>query len=76
MKLLLLAGLIVFVVMWLQRPKDRPLPGGPARQPRLATEPMLPCAQCGVHAPSSEMLHDATGRAYCCEEHRSLHAAR
>jgi hypothetical protein len=37
---------------------------------------MLPCAQCGVHAPSSEMLRDAAGRAYCCEEHRRLHAAR
>jgi uncharacterized protein len=76
MKLLLLVGLIVFLLMWLQRPKASGLSRGDARQAQLANEPILPCAACGLHAPASEMLFDAAGRAYCCDEHRRLHAAR
>jgi uncharacterized protein len=76
MKFLLLAGVIVLVLMWLQRPKQSELSGGRAQRGQLANEPILPCTECGLHAPSSEMLFDGAGRAYCCEEHRRLHATR
>jgi uncharacterized protein len=75
MKLLLLVAFIALVVMWLSRPKQVRRPPQPS-QPRIANEPILPCAECGVHAPASEMLMDAAGKAYCCEEHRSRHAVR
>jgi uncharacterized protein len=76
MKFVLLAGLIVLALMWLQRPKGKDLPGGASGQRRLASEAMLACTDCGLHAPASEMLFDAARRAYCCEEHRRRHAAR
>lgn len=81
MKLLLLIACIVLALMWLSRPKQikpsarQAQPSRPPR-PRIANEPILPCAECGMHAPASEMLTDAAGKAYCCEEHRSRHAAR
>ncbi|PLZ01624.1 deaminase [Burkholderia sp. WAC0059] len=38
-------------------------------------EPMVRCAECGVHAPRSESLAVA-GQSFCCEEHAQRHAAR
>jgi uncharacterized protein len=76
MKLLVLIGVIVLALMWLSRPKQRGLDRGSMRQRQLRDESIVPCAQCGLHAPASEMLIDTAGRAYCCEEHRRLHAAR
>jgi uncharacterized protein len=55
-----------------QRPSDA-APGAPAPDPG-ASERMLPCAHCGVHAPASEMIV-ARGRHYCRAEHRDADAA-
>ena len=35
-------------------------------------EPMVQCFQCRIHFPASEALADASGRLFCCEEHRSV----
>lgn len=37
------------------------------------SEPMLQCAHCGVHVPSSEALRSGA-RAYCCSAHRDADA--
>lgn len=69
-------ALIVLVVLWLlrtnkPRAKTDAAPRSNAEQER--GEAMLQCAHCGVHLPASEALLDPAGRAYCSEEHRSLH---
>ena len=54
--------------------------GGAAGGARAATqalpEPMVRCAECGVHAPRSESLTTATGPSFCCDQHARQYAAR
>ena len=42
--------------------------------PRLA-EPMIRCADCGVHAPKSDSVTVA-GDTFCCAAHAQRHSAR
>lgn len=42
--------------------------------PRLA-EPMIRCAECGVHAPKSDSIVVA-GDTFCCAAHAKRHGAR
>jgi uncharacterized protein len=42
--------------------------------PQLA-DPLIRCAQCGVHTPRSESIV-AAGERFCCTEHARRHAAR
>lgn len=44
---------------------------GPAALP----EAMVRCAECGVHAPVSEML-TVDGQRFCCRDHAARYAAR
>jgi len=63
--LLILAIIVIyFVVKGLAR-KRRERAGPPP------SEPMVPCAHCGVNLPRSEAI-EATGRFFCSEEHRRL----
>ncbi|SAL19071.1 pyrimidine deaminase [Caballeronia terrestris] len=39
------------------------------------TDPLVRCAQCGVHTPSSESLVVA-GKRFCCSDHAHRYAAR
>jgi len=48
---------------------------GGTRQPASLPEPMVRCAECGVHAPRSESV-SAAGQSFCCNEHARQHAAR
>jgi uncharacterized protein len=50
-------------------------PGGRARPAAALPEPMVRCAECGVHAPRSESVSLA-GESFCCNEHARQHAAR
>jgi len=54
--------------------------GAAANGARAATqalpEPMVRCAECGVHAPRSESLTTATGPSFCCDQHARQYAAR
>ncbi|MFT4069993.1 PP0621 family protein [Paraburkholderia sp.] len=43
-------------------------------QPQLA-EPMIRCAECGVHAPKSDSVSVA-GQTFCCAAHAQRHGAR
>lgn len=70
MKFLLLL-LAVIVLLWLVRSSLRP----PARppDPHSATgrpQPMLVCAQCGVHLPQTEAL-PGRGGVFCGAAHRA-----
>lgn len=80
MKALLWAVVGFLVVMWLLRGKaaigDGPARRGPAGGANRESEPMVQCAYCGVHMPSSEAITASTGVAFCTEEHRLRHAAR
>jgi uncharacterized protein len=73
MKLLLLVALGVVLYYVLRAPRVRSS-GGPAA-PRDGDAPALPqamvrCPVCSVHLPRSDALPGASGRLYCCHEHR------
>jgi uncharacterized protein len=70
MKFLLLL-LAVIVLLWLVRSSLRPPPRRP--DPRAAPgrpQPMLVCAQCGVHLPRTEAL-PGRGGVFCGAAHRA-----
>jgi uncharacterized protein len=82
-KLLLLLAIGLLVVAWLMRgSKSLQSPKSSSESarrddaramPSREGEPMVPCAQCGIHIPVSESVVDAEGTAYCSDEHRRLH---
>ncbi|MFM0100338.1 PP0621 family protein [Paraburkholderia nemoris] len=49
-------------------------PDAPQAQPQLA-EPMIRCAECGVHAPKSDSVVVA-GQPFCSTAHAQRHGAR
>lgn len=46
-----------------------------AKAPGQLAEPMIRCAQCGVHAPKSESVLVA-GQTFCSHDHAQRYAAR
>jgi uncharacterized protein len=67
--------LAVFVLLWLLRggtSRRTPPPGGPAGGPGPTPQPMLACAQCGVHLPRDEAL-PGRGGIFCGEPHRAAY---
>ena len=48
--------------------------GAAASAPQLA-DPLIRCAQCGVHTPRSESIVVA-GQRFCCADHARHHASR
>jgi uncharacterized protein len=51
-------------------------PGGArGTAPRLLAEPMIRCAECGVHAPQSDSVSSG-GEVFCCSDHAQRYAAR
>jgi len=67
--------LILGVALFLLLGKGRGARSGrrEAPPPAQSPEPMVSCAYCGLHIPSSESLL-TEGRHYCGEEHRRLDA--
>ncbi|AKM42414.1 pyrimidine deaminase [Burkholderia contaminans FFH2055] len=49
--------------------------GRPNRDARALPEPMVRCAECGVHAPKGDAVA-AGGEYFCSAEHAQRHAAR
>ncbi|MDR5855433.1 PP0621 family protein [Caballeronia sp. LZ062] len=49
--------------------------GAARRDPPQLADPLVRCAQCGVHTPTSESIV-AAGQQFCCAEHARRHAAR
>ena len=74
MKFLLLV-LAVFVLFWLLRGSVRrargPRPPAPS-SPSEATQPMLSCAQCGLHLPRDDAL-PGRGGVFCGAAHRAAY---
>lgn len=61
---------LVVLVIWAWR-SGRPRGASPSRRTDARRpERMVQCARCRVHFPSSEALADASGRLFCCDEHR------
>lgn len=63
-------------VWWFFRPRRRVPPPQRAAPPPAAraivqAEPMVDCAHCGLHLPTSEALRDTQARLYCSTEHRA-----
>jgi uncharacterized protein len=74
---LLLWLAVGLLVVWLMRKKTLGAPNAFRPKPRRnEIESMIQCAHCGVHIPVSESVVDASGRAFCSEEHSRLHAKR
>ena len=69
--ILFLVGVVV--LLWLLRKTTtrRPPPPGP-RAPAQAPQPMLACAQCGVHLPRDEAL-PGRGGVFCGDAHRAAY---
>jgi uncharacterized protein len=49
-------------------------PGASGGAPQLP-DPLVRCAECGVHTPNSEAVV-AAGHRFCCADHARRHAAR
>ena len=76
MKYLLVALLVVAVMYWLGRLRDRG-PGSHSDKGRSPQgEPMRQCAHCGAHFPESEAVHSPSGRVFCSEQHRLKHGGQ
>jgi len=76
MKLLLWVLLIAAVIWILRKKATVASAAAPGRRSISAPEPMVVCAHCGIHFPSSEAVVDASGAAFCSDEHRRLHTFR
>jgi uncharacterized protein len=68
--------LVVMLVIWAFR--DRKSRGAMSSRHAHVMQPeqMVQCYQCAVHFPASEALSDASGRLFCCEEHRKVRQVR
>lgn len=69
---LVLVLLAVFVLLWLLRGGLRRPVRPPARKPPASDrpQPMLACAQCGIHLPRDEAL-PGRGGVFCGDAHRA-----
>lgn len=75
--LLTLAVVVLGLMLWFGKGRDRATPGrasGARTKPPepAAPQAMLSCVRCGLHLPQSEAFLDDRGRAYCGPEHRHL----
>lgn len=89
MRQILLLILLFFASSWVARklrqaqargsgPAAGGAPGygaGAARNAQTLAEPMVRCAECGVHAPKGDAVL-AGGEYFCSAEHAQRHAAR
>jgi uncharacterized protein len=64
----------VFLLLWLlrggQRRRRNPPPVDRPKSPTAEPQPMLACAQCGVHLPRDEAL-PGKGGVFCGDAHRA-----
>lgn len=67
--------LVVAVVLFALRRGARPRAESRPRAAQADAERMVECAYCGVNHPLSESFL-ATGRYYCCAQHRQLAQSR
>lgn len=73
-KIILLALGLLFVYWLLKGYRRRVDREGEKPPPAADGEPMVQCAQCGVHLPRSESI-TTRGSFYCSAEHQRAHQA-
>ena len=67
---ILLVLLAVYALWWLLRRSFSGRPAAPPAAPRVAApQPMLVCAECGLHLPGDEAV-PGRGGVFCSEPHR------
>ena len=73
MKILIFLIAVVLLLWLLRKSSTRraPPPAAP-RDPAATPQPMLACAQCGVHLPRDEAL-PGRGGVFCGEAHRAAY---
>jgi len=73
MKILIFLVAVVLLLWLLRKSSTRraPPPAAP-RDPAATPQPMLACAQCGVHLPRDEAL-PGRGGVFCGEAHRAAY---
>ena len=73
MKILIFLVAVVLLLWLLRKSSTRRAPPPPAPRDAAATpQPMLACAQCGVHLPRDEAL-PGRGGVFCGEAHRAAY---
>ncbi|OWW18929.1 PP0621 family protein [Noviherbaspirillum denitrificans] len=75
MKVLLWVLIAIAVVIWLSYGKKQRVRAErtPAPSPS-SPEAMVRCDHCGTYIPASEAVTTSSGKQFCSEEHRLLHA--
>lgn len=68
----ILVVIALFVLVWLLRSTLGRLRGTPPPRPSRGPQPMLACAQCGVHLPRDEAL-PGRGGVFCGDAHRAAY---
>lgn len=76
MKFLVWGVIVALIILWLLRPKSLRSSKGKPPPAVGAPEAMLECAECHTYFPASEALTTADGAAFCCDQHRRLHASK
>jgi uncharacterized protein len=76
MKLVIWAGLMVIVFVWLKRAMRSRRGDSSKSAAGAGAEAMVRCQHCGTHLPQSDALFNPAGNPFCSEEHRLQHAAR
>ena len=76
MKYLLILLVVLAVVWWLTRIRDRVPPPTPRSKPRTEADGkpavMVRCEHCGLHLPREEALPGPESGFYCSDAHRRL----
>jgi uncharacterized protein len=74
MKILIFLIAVVLLLWLLRKSSTRRTPPPPPapRDPAATPQPMLACAQCGVHLPRDEAL-PGRGGVFCGEAHRAAY---
>ena len=72
MKILIFLVAVVLLLWLLRKTITRRAPPPAPRDPATTPQPMLACAQCGVHLPRDEAL-PGRGGVFCGEAHRAAY---
>ena len=70
--LLVLAVVVIAYLLWRSaRVRETADPPSAARGRPALPQDMVRCPVCSVHLPRPDALPGASGRLYCCQEHRA-----
>ena len=67
--LLVLVVLVIAYLVW-RGPRSRDVAREDRRAPPALPQDMVSCPVCSVHLPRPDAVAGASGRLYCCADHR------